>query len=499
MQSLQAIPEPTNNAPPTEPTDVAQHVPLAVATAAPTARPGVTTTTQQPTPDSDQQVDQLAILLVLMIAGTLLRIVLGLLGPLQGIDPTHIQQTQQSGRDILAANSQNPYPLTDLLALGLSTTGLPAWTLVALGSILTLIAIPAAYLIGQTLTGRPAPGIVAAAIVAVHPAVLTAANSYTSPAIALGLITVGLAVLCTLEKRGGVAASIGACLLALAAFAAPLCWLIGVLAGPMTYKLAQRRGTPKALAMGILVTTLAAAPVITYRAVYLNNDASTIFVEWAQASAADTTPTPMHRLLVSMTSPSFQELGQAMHLPLGDAGRLKIAYNTQASSSTDRDVVADTLADGWLLINAALAGLAAISAGVMLARRRFAETLLLAVPLLALAFTTLPPSEALRLPMIALVGVLASGLLATRSVPIIDEAKREAKRIAKLAKREEKERAKQDRELAKHKESLYAFDKPTKPRQKPAAQAKAQLEAEPTPGILTQREEEPPKLSARPI
>ncbi|MFK7788660.1 MAG: ArnT family glycosyltransferase [Phycisphaeraceae bacterium] len=494
MHSLEAIPEPTNNAP-KEPTDVAQHVPLALAIEEPLSRPGTEAAAEKPTADNDHQVDNLAILLVLLIAGALLRIVLGLLGPLQGIDPTRAEQAQQSGRDILAGDSINAYPLIDLLALGVGSVGLPAWAIVVLGSLLTLAAIPAAYVIGHVLTGRPLAGIVAAAILAVHPAVLTASNSYTASAIALGLITVGLALLCNIEKRGGAAASIGGILLGLAAFASPMCWLVGALAGPLAYKLARRSGVGKAFAIGLLVTLLAVAPVAVYRTIYLGHDANTVFVEWSQAPAAENVPSPLDHLLVTMTSPSFEQLGEAMHLPLGDAGRLKIHYDAQPLPSANRDVIADTLADGWLLINAALAGLAAISAGVMLARRRFAETLLLGLPLLALAFTTLPPTEALRLPMIALVGVLATGLFATRSVPFIDEEAREAKRLAKEAKREEKERAKQDRELAKHKQSLYAFDKPTKPKQP----LKENTESEPTQGILTQHEEEPTQLGARPI
>lgn len=242
---------------------------------------------------------------------------------------------------------------------------------------------------------------------------------------------------------------------------------------------------------------IALTPVAAYRTLVVGHDANSVFVEWNAPPNTANIPAPHDRLLVSMTGTSFQRLGEAMHLPLGDAGRLKVVYDPQPSSSIERDPVADALADGWMLLNAALAGLAAISTGVMLARRRFAEALLLVVPFAAMMFTTLPPSEALRLPMLALVGVLATGLLATKSVPAIDEEKREAKRLAKQAKREAKESAKQERELKKHKDSLYAFDEPTKPKTK----AKEPTTAEtPAPeGILTQHEEDTPQLSARPI
>lgn len=497
MHSLQAIPEPSNNAPSTELAEDATHLPMGVASDEPLGRPGVSTEAAPPEADSDQLVDHLAVLIVLIIAGALLRLVLGLLGPLQGISATSVEQARQNGGEVLSGESLSAFPLFDVLAHGIGMAGLPAWVLVVLGSLLTLLAVPAAYTIGRTLTGRPAAGIVAAAVVAVHPAVLTAANSHNSAAIGLGLITLGLAVLCFVEQRGGVTACLGGILLALAGLAAPLCWLVGVLAGPMTFKLAQRSGTAKASALGLLVTLIALAPVTAYRTVYLKHDAKSAFIEWAAPPTQANVPAPHDRLLVAMTSTSFQGLGEAMHLPLGDAGRLKVVYDPQPSASIERDPIADYLADGWMLLNAALAGLAAISAGVLLARRRFAETLLLVVPLAALAVTTLPPSEALRLPMIVLVGVLASGLLATRSVPTVDEEERETKRLAKQAKREAKERAKQERELKKHKESLYAFEEQSKP--KPKAQPEPEPETPTAEGILTQHEEDAPQLSARPI
>ncbi|MEO0476474.1 MAG: hypothetical protein AAF085_10980, partial [Planctomycetota bacterium] len=200
MQSLEAIPEPSNNAPPQEPTDdTPAHLPMGVAGEQAMGRPGLSSEAKQTTADHDQQVDYLAVLLVLLIAGALLRLVLGLLGPLQGINPTVIEQAQQSGGDILAGESSNAFPLMDLMAHGIGLAGLPAWVIVLLGSVLTMLAVAGAYAVGRTLTGRPAAGIVAAAIVALHPAVLTAANSFNSTAIALGLVTLGLAVICQVE------------------------------------------------------------------------------------------------------------------------------------------------------------------------------------------------------------------------------------------------------------------------------------------------------------
>lgn len=498
--SLEAIPEPTNNAPSTEPGDTAHHQLITAAPVEDSTQPIASKAQATPNEDTDEHVDSIAMLLVLLIAGALLRVVLGLLGPLQGIGPAQVALAQEHGKAILANETQTAYPLFDLLAHGIGTTGLPAWVIVLLGSLLTLASIPAAFVIGQTLTGRRAAGIVAAAIVALHPAVLTAANSYNSAAIAIGLITLGLASLCFIERKGALVATIGGVLLGLAGLAAPLCWLVGVLAGPMTYKLARRRGAMNAMGLAVMVTLLAAAPTATYRAVFFGVETNALLTEWQSDNAAEHMPGPMDRMLVTMTHPSFSELGEAMHLPMGDAGRLKVNSVGTQTTQADRDVVADTLADGWLLLNAALAGLAAISIGVMLARRRFAETIVLAIPLAALALTNLPPGEALRLPMIALVGILATGLFAKRSVPYIDEEAREAKRLAKLAKRDAKEQAKQQRALAKHKDSLYAFDQPTRADTRRESKQAEPTQAEPTQSaIITEHQDEPPALSARPI
>lgn len=496
MISLASIPEPSNNAPKADADDAAHH-PLI--DAAPNNHLETTNDPEgqtAPTLDADQQVDSVALLLVLLIAGALLRLVLGLLGPLQGIDPTQAQHAQAHGKQILAGEPNNAYPLFDLLNYGLASAGLPAWSAILLGSILTLASIPAAYIVGQTLTRRHLAGVVAAAIVAVHPAVLTASNSFASPALAIGLITLSLASLCFIERKGAATAFVGGGLLGLAGLVAPMCWLVGILAGPLTYKLARRSGAAKAFVLAVAVTLLAAAPAVTYRAAFFGHDSNALLTEWSSTDTTAPTLAPMQRLLVTMTSPSFKELGEAMHLPLNDAGRLKVTTAAAPAPQGQRDAVADVLADGWLVLNAALAALAAISVGVMIARRRIAETLILALPLLALAFCTLPPSEALRLPMIALVGILATGLFATRSVPRIDEAAQEAKRIKQFEKQEAKERARQERELAKHKDSLYAFDQPAKanktkqadPPSEPATQA-----------ILTEHEEQTPAFGARPI
>ena len=493
MISIANIPEPTNNAPQTKGVNDVVYPLVSKVNDIDDPIKGRLQTQTKPQEDADQQVDCFAMLLLLLIAAALLRLVLGLLGPLQSIDAASIQLAQQQGKDTLAGNPANAYPLFDLLAYGIASIGLPAWSAIIIGSLLTLISIPAAFVIGKTLTGRSAAGILAAAIIAVHPAVLTASNSYASPAIAMGLVTLGLAAICLVQQKKSTAVLVGAALLGLAGLAAAACWVLGVVAGPVVYKLARKDGNLRAFSFAMLVVLLAAAPAAIYRATMIGTDAQSLLTEWSLIEVPQHLPTPNDRLLVTMTHPSFRELGQAMHLPVGDAGRLKVDAGAAPIAIAERDIVADTLADGWLLLNAGLAGLAAISIGVMLVRRRFAETLLLVIPFATLAFSTLPPSETLRLPMIAMVGVLAAGLLATRSITPINEAAKEAKRLKKLAKRDEKEQTRQHRELEKHRDALASFDQPERRKHK-------RPKPEPAPThLITEQVTDAPPITARPI
>ena len=111
MFSLSAIPEPSNNAPDTAAPDTPQ-VPLATAASEGRLAPVETADLTTKKLDADQQVDGIAVMLVLLIAGALLRLVLGLLGPLQGINAAAAEQAQQQGKAVLANESNNAWPGT---------------------------------------------------------------------------------------------------------------------------------------------------------------------------------------------------------------------------------------------------------------------------------------------------------------------------------------------------------------------------------------------------
>lgn len=455
-----------------------------------------------------QQIDSVSGLLLLMIAGALLRGVLGLFGPMQGLDPTAFHIFADRGREAVNASPSNVYPLFDALALGVESAGTPTWFVVAIGSLLTLAAIPAAYIIGYAATERRVAGLLGASLVAVHPAVLTAANALTGTAVAMGLLTIGLALVCHSPRRGSGYALSGGLLLGLAGLTAPLCWLAGVMAAPFVYRLTLKEGKQVAFGRALLVLVFAVVPVFGFRVAFFGADASALVPEFVSSDDTIERMPPMSQMLITMTDPSLAELGEALHLPLGNAGYLTVAQDGTPIADEDRDIVADILADSWLLLNAGLAGLAAISFGVMVVRRRVVEVLALALPLVAIGFCVLPPSESLRLPMIALVGVLAAGLLAKPTTPVLTAEERAAKKQAKLEAKEEKQRAKMERNVAKHKDSLYAFDKPSRKERKQlkrlqaerAAQAKqAQAAASVPAGIQTQRPIDDEPVPARPI
>lgn len=511
MPSLSNIPEPTTAHRP----EPAQEPPAVVPLGTSADRRSIDRRPMAEAQDDapEHQADSLVFLLLLLIAGGLLRAVLGLLGPIQaGFGTDALQQLTDRARDIAAGQAADPFPLFDLVAGSALMVGLPGAVVVLFFGLLTLAAVPAAFVVGRTLTGRRAPGILAAGLVAVHPAVLTASISLTATSLALALVMIGLALVCHAAERGTRYTVGGGLLLALAGLAAPLCWLVGLLAAPLAARQAAHHGFAKAALHGGVVLVLALTPVVGYRAAMTGSETgtepaslpATLFVEFAQPDAPDAAYTPASRWLVNVADPSLAELGEALMLPLGDAGQLTLSGAANPNDAR-RDPIADALADAWLLMNTALACLAVLSAGVMVMRRRFVEALLLATPIAALAFCTMPAGESLRLPLIGLVGVLSLGLLASRPVQVLDEAalaERQAKRAARLAAKEEKARAREERRSRKQLDTLYAFDqggtRDARRQQRTGSTDPTAPAAAPA-GILSQRIADDPPIPARPI
>lgn len=507
MTSITNIPEPST-AHPSATDDAVEHaVPLGMSGRSPEP----TRMKHEVDDRADHQIDGLSCMLLLLIAGALLRIVLGVLGPLQGGLPSErIEQLIAQSKSLLNGSPVDAFPLLELVTSTVASGSLPMWAVVMVGSLLSLAAIPAAYTIGRATTGRRVPGVIGAALIAVHPAALSASISFSSASYALSLTTIGLALICIAHKRGFSNIIAGGIILALAGLTAPICWVVGLAAGPLALRLQFEQSKAKALSFGLFAIIIAVGPVMAYRAVFFGHDAESLALEFVTTEKAAEAFTPTERIMVSMTDASLGELGTALSLPLSDAGRLN--FDRSVKVSENRDVVADTLADAWMLMNTGLACLAVLSIGVMLLRLRIVELLVLAGPIAALAFCVLPPGESLRLPMIALVGVLSMGLFAKRPVEVLSEeakAKKAAKEAAKKAAKEEKERARQERRSTKELSKLNSFEAAhnsiekkhrDKQQKKQARQNKIQPDAEDIKnGVLTERVADDSAIPMRPI
>ena len=492
MPALSNIPEPTTAYRP-DPETTPQHtVPLSLR--ADSSEPNRPHSTPEKQPD--HQTDSTTWLILLFVAGGVLRIVLGLLGPIQaGLAEAQMHHLSDRAQAIGSGTALDAFALFDLLAGSALMAGIPGSVLIIFGTLLSLAAIPAAYVVGQTLTGRNTPGVLAGAVLALHPAVLTASISLTATSFALSLSMIGLALICSSTKRSTGHVIGGALLLGLAGLLAPLCWVIGLVAAPLAGRLGMQHGLIKAALHSTLVLLFAVGPVVGYRAFALGTQPDALLVEFVSSDHDAIAFTPTSRWLINVSDASLTELGDALMLPLEDAGKLTI-NTAEVKTNRQPDPVADLLADAWVLMNTALACLAFVSAGVMLIRGRWIQTLALALPIAALAFCVLPPGESLRLPMIGLIGALSLGLLASRPITELDDealAKRTAKQVAKLAAKEEKQRAKEEKRSSKQLAKLYAFDPPQPPK---ASQATQESQS---PGILTERIADASPLPARPI
>lgn len=513
MTSLSDIPEPTTAFSAESSDDlgveVGHAVPLGLYSKSDEAR-----VTQEVPDDPEHQIDSATFLMLLLIGGGLLRMVLMLLGPIQvgGID-AGIQRITTDFASLASDRgaSAEAFVLYGLLADVLVDLGSPSWVLLAIGVGLSLLAIPAAYAVGRSLTGRRAPGILAATLVAFHPAVLTSAIRIGPEAIALGLGTVGLAMVCLSASRRTRDAAAGALLIALAGLTAPMCWLLGVVAGAVILKRYREADRREAWWVCAMTVCLSIGPVAGYRAYAFADHPEGLLVEWSgdvPGRASDAAELPVvNRWLITMTYTSIDRLGQALDLPLTEAGHF--SFDQPEATGGERDPVADALADGWLLINAALGCMAALSLGVMVCRRRVVESVALMLVLGGFAFSTLPPGELLRLPMIALVGVAALGLVASR--PVISDRVLQARferRASRLAEKEERQRATAERRSQKQLAKLYAFDEADAASEKRSpgllraigSDAKNRTSAPSVgSGVLTQRVADEPTIPSRPI
>lgn len=442
MPSLHTIPEPSVAYRPSEDEVLTPSRPATCITE--------TSNSNKPqTTDHDAQVGGLTWLIVLIVSGLAIRLVMCYLGPFQDrAEPISLDHAWLS---LISnpAESNIQDPLYALLGWSIHAIGLPVWSLIVIQSALSLIAIPASYIVAHRLTGRRAAGLVAAAIMAFHPGILTGAISFNAAALAGALVALGWGLLCYEKTRGVSTAWLGAGLLGLAGLSAPFA-IAAAAAAAMWSVLSQpiRRSLP----IAITIALLGIAPPLAWGYVHRNApSAESVTNSSAEETAAHPT------LWAALSTPSLEKLGTQLHVDLAANGTLlSVVQQKPYNSSTDARLI-DRLGDGWLLLNTLIWVACVVSFALLLMRHRWATCAALATAALWIAITGLPHTEAQQLPMILVWAVAATGILAVTPPPRYTAEEREQMQIA----RQEKRNAKLDAKLEKHKATsdIYNFDR----------------------------------------
>lgn len=401
----------------------------------------------------DEAVGVATWLIVLMFCGAALRLVLTYLGPAQA-SGGELGLLADQWRAALAGPGQAGVsgPAYALSAWSVHTVGLPGWVLIAIQCLAGVAAIPATYIVGHTMTGRRSAGLLAAALVALHPGMLTWSIAYHPAALAAALAAIGLAVLCHEKTRGFATAWLGALLLGIAALAAPVALIVGVAAAIWC---ALNSPVKRGLSLSLTVAVLGIAPALAWgqwqggmalhtESVSPASEARTITDGWARH-----------------TAPSIASLGEGLNVDLQAHGGLMRIAQPGGVDAADGIEPVGYLGDAWMAFNALIAAASIVSLGLLLRRRRWASVAALSAAGVLLASAMLPAGEAQRLPLMVLLAVGASGFLSAAPPLRYTAEEREQRRIEK----EEKNAAKLEARFArqKAKSDIYAFDRETGP------------------------------------
>lgn len=466
MPSIANIPEPTSAYRPIDTDQPIEHAPLGV-------RPTMESASSGRERESDEQ-SIVSWMMVIVGGGLLMRVGMLYFGALREVPTAAIAPWHDLGQSLMQdpAAAQTAWPVFALLAAGTEQLGLPGWFVVLIGLLLTAAAIPATYALGKHLTGSVTAGLIASAVVGFHPAALAAAGVYGPMAFSLALTVIGLSLIALASQRGPAAALSGAIVLGIAVLTAPLAWAVVPLAGVLA---GQAQSIRVGLARAVLVLAIVTGPAIGWFALTGQNPLlpANSLSAWPAAGSvpavAETAQAGFsEKMLYAAGNHSLPQLGQALHAQIIGDGPLTRTLNPNLTGLAQPDAVADTIGDGWVVLNLILLLAAAASAAVMALRGRGVLALALTLPLLALILSSPLLGESGRVGMLGVQAALALGFLAARPAARYTEqelaereaiqlARREAKEQARLAKIEKKSLSKAD---------IYAFDK--NDRRKPA-------------------------------
>ncbi|MEM6459115.1 MAG: hypothetical protein AAF710_06960 [Planctomycetota bacterium] len=358
------------------------------------------------------------------------------------------------------------------------------WLLVA-QCVVGALCVPLVYGVGVGLVGRKAPAALAAALVALHPAMILAPSTLAADAVVVVLVLAGLYGVARAETRGFRGAFGGGLSLGVASLFAPaMLWLSPIAAGWMV--LGERRVRSAMLAAVMLLGTAVPAglwmtrntdqgfgPWITtgpafdrlfgtlataqdplagphaydtkqkllgeFRT-YVNSadHAETPTLELLETHSRDRLSADLVGTLQTAVPATAPKLGLDHSLDLAFA-RLGLTYEPAGYAAAwlgesidpaaTPDPVTEWVVNGWVGLNAALVVAAAVGGVLMLWRRRWAGlVLMLMVGGYFVYLGTAGPSETLRLPLLGLQALMVTAILAPGPLKV---RKPKAKKVRK--------------------------------------------------------------------
>ncbi|MEO0514902.1 MAG: hypothetical protein AAF086_06355 [Planctomycetota bacterium] len=371
----------------------------------------------------------------------------------------------------------------------MNITGLSLVWLLVIQCVLGAACVPVVYRVGLGLIGRKMPSALAAALVALHPALILSPATLAADTIVVLLVLLGLFGVAHAEQRGFRSAIGGGLALGSAAMFAPmLAWLSPLLAGWMI--ISERRlkavglavvlmaGTALPVgawmmhnndmgygpylsarpAMDRLFGTLAAAedPALGPYNLDSNREKMEAFKQYA--TAPERAETNTLKLLdqfgkEQLTPQLTTTLGRAVqatalkfaldhsldqayarlgieYTPAGYAAQL---MGEDVASATSSDAATEWVVNVWVALNAAMVVGMVLGATLMLWRRRWAGLVLMMMVIgFYLLLATSGPSETLRMPLIGLQALMVTAIFAPGPLRVKKPKKAKIRKAKKI-------------------------------------------------------------------
>ncbi len=371
----------------------------------------------------------------------------------------------------------------------MNLTGLSWVWLLMIQCVIGAACVPVVYRVGLALIGRKMPSALAAAAVALHPALILSPATLAADAIVVLLVLLGLFGVAHAEQRGFRSAIGGGLALGSAALFTPmLAWLSPLLAAWMI--ISERRikavglavvlmaGTALPVgawmmhnddmgygptlsarpAMDRLFGTLAAAqdPALGPYNLDSNREKMEAFKQYATAPEHAQTHTLVlldHFGKDQLSGQFTATLGRAVqatalkfaldhsldqayarlgieYTPAGYAAQL---MGEDVASATTPDAATEWVVNAWVALNAAMVAGMTLGATLMLWRRRWAGLMLMVIVMgFFLILATSGPSETLRLPLIGLQALMITAIFAPGPLRVKKPKKAKIRKAQKL-------------------------------------------------------------------